>query len=102
MATSQSSPVLESSPWSGHIFNGEWVAAKGGSIDIKEPASGKVLGRTGLANAADVIAAAKAATLAQPAWAATPVRERCEVLFRAAAYLQRNAEELAAYIARET
>ncbi len=102
MATSQSSAVLESSPWSGHIFNGEWVAAKGGSIDITEPASGKVLGRAGLASAADVNEAARLAALAQPAWAATPVRERCEVLFRAAAYLQRHAEELAAFIARET
>lgn len=102
MATSQSSPVLESSPWSGRIFNGEWVTAKGGSIDIKEPASGKVLGRAGLANALDVSSAARAAAQAQPAWAATPVRERCEVLFRAAAYLQRHSEELAAFIARET
>lgn len=102
MATTQSSPVLESSTWSGRIFNGEWVAAKGGSIDIKEPASRKVLGRTGLANALDVSNAARSAAQAQPAWAATPVRERCEVLFRAAAYLQRHSEELAAFIARET
>ena len=102
MTTSQSSPVLESSPWSGRIFNGEWVAAKGGSIDIKEPASGKLLGRAGLADATDVSTAARAAAQAQPAWAATPVRERCEVLFRAAAYLQRHSEELAAFIARET
>jgi benzaldehyde dehydrogenase (NAD) len=102
MATSQSSPVLESSPWSGRIFNGEWVVARGGSIEIKEPATGKVLGSTGLANAVDVSNAAKLAAQAQPAWAATPVRERCEVLYRAAAYLQRHGEELAAFIGRET
>jgi benzaldehyde dehydrogenase (NAD) len=102
MTTSQSGPVLDSSPWSGHIFNGEWVAALGGSIAIKEPASGKLIGRSGLANASDVAAAAKLAASVQPAWAATPARERAEVLFRAAAYLQRNAEELAGFIARET
>jgi len=102
MTTSQSGPVLEGSPWSGNIFNGEWVAARGGSIEIKEPANGKLLGRAGFANAADVAAAAKLAASAQPAWAATPVRERSEVLYRVAAYLERNAEELAMFIARET
>jgi len=102
MTTSQSGPVLEGSPWSGHIFNGEWVAARGGTIEIREPANGKLIGRSGLANAADVAAAAKLAASAQPAWAATPVRERAEVLFRVAAYLDRNGEELAAFIARET
>jgi len=100
--TSQSGPVLEGTAWQGHIFNGDWVAARGGSIEIREPANGKLLGRTGIANAADVSAAAKHAASAQPAWAATPVRDRAEVLYRVAAYLERNAEELAGFIARET
>jgi benzaldehyde dehydrogenase (NAD) len=102
MTTSQSGSVLDGTAWQGNIFNGDWVAARGGSIEIREPANGKLLGRTGLGNAADVAAAAKLAASAQPAWAATPVRERAEVLYRVAAYLQRNAEELAGFIARET
>ena len=100
--TAQSGPVLEGTAWQGHIFNGDWVAARGGSIEIREPANGKLLGRSGLGNATDVAAAAKHAASAQPAWAATPVRDRAEVLYRVAAYLQRNAEELAGFIARET
>ena len=102
MATSASGPVLEQSPWSGRIFNGEWISARGGSVDVTEPATGKVLTRVGLANASDVSTAARLAAGAQPAWAATPVRERAEVFHRVAAYLQRNMEEFSAYIGRET
>ncbi|HEU4576949.1 MAG TPA: benzaldehyde dehydrogenase [Polyangiaceae bacterium] len=102
MTTSQSGPVLEGTAWQGKLFNGEWIAARGGSIEIREPANGKLLGRSGLGNAADVAAAARHAASAQPAWAATPVRDRAELLYRVAAYLQRNAEELAGFIARET
>jgi benzaldehyde dehydrogenase (NAD) len=102
MTTSQSGPVLTGSPWSGNIFNGEWVAARGGSIEIKEPANGTLLARSGWANAADVAASAQLAASAQPAWAATPVRERADVLYVVAAYLRRHAEELAGFSARET
>ncbi len=102
MTTSQSGPVLEGTAWQGNIFNGDWVASRGGSIEIREPANGKLLGRSGVGNAADVAAAAKHAASAQPAWAATPVRERAELLHQVAAYLRRNAEELAGFIARET
>src|SRR6187549_231088 len=102
MATSASGPVLEQSPWSGRIFNGEWISARGGSVDVTEPATGKVLTRVGLANASDVSTAARLAAGAQPAWAATPVRERAEVFHRVAAYLQRNMEEFSTFIGRET
>jgi benzaldehyde dehydrogenase (NAD) len=102
MASVESGPVLEKSPWLGCIFNGAWVASEGGSADVTEPATGRVLTRVGLANAADVATAAKAAAGAQAAWAATPVRERAEVFYRAAAFLQRNMEELSSFIGRET
>jgi benzaldehyde dehydrogenase (NAD) len=100
--TSESNRVLERSPWSGRIFDGQWVAARGGALDVIEPATGQVLTRVGLANASDVATAAKSAALAQPSWAATPVRERAEVFHAAAAYLQRNLAELALFIGRET
>jgi benzaldehyde dehydrogenase (NAD) len=105
MATSQiseSNRVLEGSPWSGRIFNGQWVSPQGGTIDVDEPGSGKVLTRVGLANASDVATAARAAAAAQRAWAATPARERADVFLQAAAYFQRNLGEFAAFIGRET
>jgi benzaldehyde dehydrogenase (NAD) len=101
-AAQQSGRILAQSPWSGLVFTGDWTAARGGALDVKEPASGQVLTRVGLANAADVSAAARAAAAAQPAWAAIPARERAEVFYRAAAYLQANADEFAAFIGRET
>jgi len=94
--------ILETSVWNGNIFTGAWRPALGGSVDVTEPATGKVLTRVGLANADDVAIATKLAAEAQPAWAATPVRERAEILLRAAVYLEKNAEELAAFIGRET
>ena len=94
--------ILEASVWNGNIFTGSWRPALGGSVDVVEPATGKVLTRVGLANAEDVGVATRLAKEAQPAWAATHVRERAEILLRAATYLEKNSEELAAFIARET
>lgn len=101
-ASSSLPRVLDPTIWKERIFDGDWVPARGGAIDVVEPAAGKALTRVGLANAADVSAAAKAAARAQPAWARMHVRERAEVFHRAAAFLSEHAEELAAFIARET
>lgn len=97
-----SSGVLEASPWAGRIFNGEWVPAKGGTFEVKEPATGGSITTTGLANAADVALAAVSAAAAQPAWAAMPLRERVNVLLKAAAFLEKNTEEFGTLIGRET
>jgi benzaldehyde dehydrogenase (NAD) len=94
--------VLDGAPWSARIYDGEWVASRAGSLDVKEPATGQTLTTVGIANAADVAAAAKAAALAQPGWARVPARERAEVFHRATAWLAQHAEELASFIARET
>lgn len=102
MPISSPSRVLESSPWAGRIFNGDWVAARGGTFDVKEPATGELLTRSGLANAADVTAAAAMAAAAQPAWAAMPLRERVDIFLRAAAYLEQNVNEFGEIIGRET
>jgi len=100
--TNSSSRVLETAPWSNCIFNGAWANALGGSVDVKEPATGEVLTRTGVANEADVAAAAVAAAKAQPAWAATPFPERVDVFHRAAAYLEQHIAEFGELIGRET
>jgi benzaldehyde dehydrogenase (NAD) len=98
----QPARVLDRAPWSGHIFDGGWVSSRAGSLDVKEPATGLTLATVGLANAADVAAAAEAAALAQPGWARMAVRDRAEVFHRAVAYLAQHLEELASFIARET
>ena len=62
---------LNDTLWAGKIFNGDWIAADGGTHPIIEPATGLQLGSTGKANAQDVARAAIAARAAQRAWAAT-------------------------------
>jgi benzaldehyde dehydrogenase (NAD) len=94
--------VLESAPWSNCIFNGTWAKALAGTVDVKEPATGEVLTRSGLAGAADVAAAAITAAAAQPAWARTSFRERVDLFHRAASFLEKNSEEFGQIIGRET
>lgn len=95
-------PLAAASTWSERIFNGEWVAAQGGVLEVIEPGSGTPLHRVGQANAADVAMAVAQARDAQRAWAATPPRERAAVFHRAAQVLQQHAAAAAALIARET
>jgi benzaldehyde dehydrogenase (NAD) len=94
--------ILASAPWSARVFDGDWVSSRGGSIDVSEPATGQLLTRVGVANAADIAAASRQAALAQPGWLRVAAREREQVFHRAAGYLEQNGEELARFIARET
>ncbi len=93
--------LLDSAPWREHLFDGGWRAASA-AADIVEPATGRPLGRCGVATPADVASAAAAAAAAQPAWAATAPRERAAVFLRVAALLQQHFDELALWITRET
>lgn len=92
--------LLTPAHWHDSIFVGRWrVSAR--LLDIVEPATGDLLGRTGQAEVADVREAAEMAQGAQPAWAARPPRERAAVFLKVAALLERHASELALWIARE-
>jgi malonate-semialdehyde dehydrogenase (acetylating)/methylmalonate-semialdehyde dehydrogenase len=57
-------------------------SASGRTRDIVSPYDGRVIGRVGLSEGADVDAAVAAAQRAWPGWAATPLRERARVLAR--------------------
>jgi len=94
--------LLEPKAWEGQIFSGGWISPRGGTATIVEPATGAELGSTGVADAADVAAAARAAAAAQPEWAATSFAERAAVLRRAGALIEQHAEELHAWMTRET
>jgi benzaldehyde dehydrogenase (NAD) len=70
--------------------------------NVLEPATGQVLTRTGIANAADVAEAAKAAAAAQGPWMAVAPRAKLAIFRKAADYLTRHADRIAGFIARET
>jgi benzaldehyde dehydrogenase (NAD) len=93
---------LVEATWRERIFGTEWRRSMGGGFDVLEPATGAVLTRVGQAGAEDVKRAAGEARAAQPGWAATPYEQRAQVLYRAAALLEANQEELAYWIMRET
>jgi benzaldehyde dehydrogenase (NAD) len=93
--------VLDDLDWQGKVFSSGWVTAQGGELKSIEPATGEVLARVGLANAADVDAAVSAAARAQPGWAAQPGPQRAALVRRAAAVLELNRAEFERWLVRE-
>jgi benzaldehyde dehydrogenase (NAD) len=90
--------------WQGAVYvDGAFRApADGGTIDVRDKASGEIFGTSGLATAADVDAAAQAAKAAQPGWADLTYAERAGKLRAAAAALANRAAGFRELIMRET
>jgi benzaldehyde dehydrogenase (NAD) len=94
--------IAAENAWKGKVFSGRWQMSKGGTLEVIEPATGKVLTEVGLADAEDVREAAIAARAAQAQWANTPAEQRAAVLRRAAQLLEAHADTLRPWIVRET
>ncbi|MCP2262687.1 NAD-dependent succinate-semialdehyde dehydrogenase [Promicromonospora thailandica] len=73
----------------------------GQTIVVENPATGTALTEVASATPADALAALDAASAVQETWAATPPRERGEILRRAYEILTDRAEELARIITLE-
>src|ERR1700749_1194977 len=85
--------LVDPALWDGKIFSGGWRTAAGGTAGVTDKSTGESLGRTGVANAADIAAACKRAKAAFPAWAATVPEERAAILLRAADLLEAAKDE---------
>ena len=72
-----------------------------GGREIKDPATGDVVGRAPEHSAQDLEAAVAAARAAQPAWGRLSHAERSEYLNRAADAIEHSAEALAELLSRE-
>ena len=95
MTDSRESELLASVP-TGLLIGGEWRAATGGeTVAVNDPATGEVIREIADATVDDGIAAMDAAADAFPSWAATPARERAEILRRAFDLLQERKENIA-------
>ncbi|MGW8376930.1 NAD-dependent succinate-semialdehyde dehydrogenase [Streptomyces sp. ODS28] len=80
----------------GLFIGGSWQpAASGAEFPVEDPSLARTLRTVADAGAADARAAADAAASAQEEWAATPPRERSEILRRAYELLHARKEELA-------
>ena len=95
MTDNRETELLASVP-DGLYIDGQWRPAEGGrTLKVYDPATGAVIKEIADASPADGIAALDAADAAFPAWAATPARERAEILRRAFDLLQERKEDFA-------
>ncbi|MCF2574025.1 NAD-dependent succinate-semialdehyde dehydrogenase [Brevibacterium sp. UCMA 11754] len=86
----------------GLFINGQWRDAEGGkTIDVANPATGDFITTVADGSAADAEEAIKVAGDTQESWAATPPRERAEILRRAFELLIERADDIAAVMTAE-
>jgi succinate-semialdehyde dehydrogenase/glutarate-semialdehyde dehydrogenase len=81
---------------------GRWQAAQDGrQFEVRNPADDSLITLAADGGAADARLAADAAAEALPAWKARPPRERCLILKKWQALIERDVEPLAELISRE-
>ena len=85
-----------------NYINGEWQNVDvDAHHEVRNPATGEVIGLTPLGGASEVDLAATAAHEAFSAWRKTPAENRVQHLFKLKSLLEDNAEELATIVTRE-
>ncbi len=85
-----------------NYVQGEWRKSTAvESLAVLNPATGEELGRTPLSPAAEVDAAAQAASRAFPGWRRVPVNERIQYLFKLKGLLEEHFEAVARTITME-
>jgi succinate-semialdehyde dehydrogenase / glutarate-semialdehyde dehydrogenase len=98
----QSMPLIVANVPTDLFIGGEWTpSASGHRIDVIDPATERPFADVADATVEDGIAAVGAAAAAAPAWAATPPRQRAEVLRRAFELMSSRVDFFAELIARE-
>ncbi len=84
------------------LVGGRWMdASDGRTFPVDDPATGAVIAVVADGSVEDGLAAVSAAHDALPGWAATPPRQRAEVLRRTFELMTQQTEELARLIVRE-
>ncbi|SDF63135.1 NAD-dependent succinate-semialdehyde dehydrogenase [Klenkia brasiliensis] len=93
---------IESPVPTGLFVGGEWRAASSGAtFDVLDPADGSLLAQVADGTTDDVTAAVDAAAAALPGFAATPPRQRSEMLRRAFQIMTDRADEFARLMSLE-
>ena len=101
-SSSAESPKTKHAPLAVRNFiGGDWVDGDADFLDVSNPATGAIIARVPLSTAGSVDAAVAAARAALPAWAALPIRERVQVLYRYRTLLEQHIDELSAQIVEE-
>ncbi len=85
-----------------NYVNGRWQDSSSTDWqDVQNPATGEVLARLPLADAAEVTKAIEAAAAAYPAWRRTPPEDRIQPLFKLKQLLEDHLDELSRIITQE-
>ncbi len=85
-----------------YCVGGAWLEAKSGRyMPVTDSSTGAVIAETPCCTADEVNAAVGAAAQAFPDWAATPVPDRAQVMFRFKARLEQNLDDLALMVSTE-
>jgi succinate-semialdehyde dehydrogenase/glutarate-semialdehyde dehydrogenase len=101
MTSDRESALLASVP-DRLLIGGAWrPATSGRTLDVQDPATGDTVKAVADADPEDGIAALDAAVEAAASWAATPARERAELLRRAFDLLQERREDFALLMTTE-
>lgn len=102
MALSTREQELLDSVQTGLSIGGEWQASSSAAtLSVQDPATGEVIKEIADATVEDAVRALDAAVAAQDAWAATPSRERSNILRRAFDLLIERKEDFALLMAME-
>ena len=85
-----------------HFINGQWIESNAAEWqDVLNPATGEVLARVPMSDAAQVAAAIDAAAAAYPDWRRTPPEDRIQPLFKLKQLLEDHIDELGRIITQE-
>lgn len=84
------------------FINGEWREGRGAAIKSFDPSTGAEVFEAASATREEVSAAVSAARAAFPGWALTPLEKRIAILRRYKEIIERDADELARIISKET
>ena len=82
-------------------INGEWVDGAGGSAEYRSAYDSSVLGRFTVCQPSDVEMAIRSARRAQASWAATPLLDKVDLMYKAYELCKEANEEIAQSISAE-
>jgi malonate-semialdehyde dehydrogenase (acetylating)/methylmalonate-semialdehyde dehydrogenase len=85
-----------------NYVDGEWVEPENsGYLDVENPSTGKIIGKTPLSTVAEVNRAIDAAAEAFKTWSQTPVARRVQPLYKLDELLRENEEKIARALVEE-
>ncbi len=85
-----------------NYVNGQWIEPEStGFLNVENPSTGQVIGKTPLSTVAEVKRAITAAAEAFKSWSQTPVARRIQPLYKLDALLRENEEKIARTLVEE-